>query len=107
VSLVWVCALFTSASAMPFAGVALDRIGSRKLMCIVSPIYILFVCSMGLVNSWYTLAFCLAGLRFIGAECLVLIASVTPNKWFVRKRGKAAAYLSLVSSASVGFSGFF
>ena len=32
---------------------------------------------------------------------------MTPNKWFVRKRGKAAAFLSLMGAASVGFSGFF
>jgi MFS family permease len=74
VSLVWVCALFISATAMPFAGAALDKMGSRKLLCIVSPLYILFVSCMGLVNSWYTLALCLTGLRFVGAECLVLIS---------------------------------
>lgn len=92
---------------MPFAGASLDRIGSRKLLCMVAPFYLVFVFGMGLVNSWYSLAFCLTGLRFVGAECLVLISQVTPNKWFIKKRGKAAAFLSLMSAASVGFSGFF
>ena len=74
VSLVWVCAVFIAASAMPFAGAALDKIGSRKLLCIVSPLYIFFISSMGLVNNWFTLSLTCIGLRFIGSECLVLIS---------------------------------
>jgi MFS family permease len=59
---------------MPFAGATLDKIGSKKMLCIVSPLYIFFVGSMGLVSNWFTLILSYCGLRFIGAECLVLIA---------------------------------
>jgi MFS family permease len=52
VSLVWVVSLFISACGMPFAGAALDRFGSRKLLQFVTVPYVLIVFSMGLINSW-------------------------------------------------------
>ena len=87
VASVWACSLFVSASLVSFAGAALDKYGSRKLTLIVSVPYVIAVFGMGCVTNIYTLAICTIALRFLGAECLCLISTVTPNKWFVNKRG--------------------
>jgi MFS family permease len=47
------------------------------------------------------------GLRFLGAECVILVATVTPNKWFIKKRGKVAGYMSLIGTLLIGFSAVF
>ena len=36
-----------------------------------------------------------------------LVATVTPNKWFVKQRGKVAGYMSLVGTLLIGFSEIF
>ncbi len=47
------------------------------------------------------------GMRFFGAECLILIGYVTPNKWFVKRRGRAAGFLSIANAIQIGFGAIF
>lgn len=94
-SWIWLCASFTSAVLVPFAGAALDNIGSRRMSIVVSPAFVLTLLVASHVNAAWQWACCVAALRFLGAECLILIAITTCQRWFVRKRGRATALLGL------------
>lgn len=53
------------------------------------------VLRLSCVQTLADLAVDIAMIRFLGPECLVLTATTTVQRWFVRRRGRAMAVLSL------------
>jgi len=95
VSLTWLTASLTSAALVPTAGVALDRLGARKFVSLLAIPFVVNLLLLSRVTDWWSLTACVTLLRFIGAECFCLAASATVQRWFVRRRGRATALLSL------------
>ena len=107
VSAIWTASLFISGAFLPLAGALLDKLGSRNLALLASVPYVAAVFLMGCVRSSLHLSLCLIALRFLGPECLILVATVTPNKWFIRQRGRVAALLSIFDVGNIAFSSMF
>lgn len=95
VSTVWLVASLCSAVGVPFSGMALDRYGARRLVLYVGPSLVLVVLLLSRVQGGFGLACLVALTRFLGPECLVLTAQTTTQRWYVRRRGRATALLSL------------
>ena len=95
VSSVWLVASLCSAAAVPFAGMALDRFGARRLVAVAGPALILTIVQLSRARTAYHLAAGVALTRFLGPECMVLTAQTTTQRWFVRRRGLAMSILSL------------
>ena len=107
ISLIWVAALLVSAVGLPFAGSVVDKYGPQRVTQAVWAPYAVAVAGLGAVHGPVTLALCLIVVRFLGPECLLLVANTTPNKWFVRRRGHVAAALALVDAAMLAFAPLF
>jgi MFS family permease len=74
----------------------MDKWGTRKVLGIVTPIYILVLLLMRFVtNVVPELVILISFLRLLGPECLILISRSTLNRWFVEQRGKASAMMSV------------
>jgi hypothetical protein len=84
-----------SATLVPFAGAVLDHYGALQTAVMLTPVYISFIVFTSYVHNARELALCLAIVRFLGPDCLVLIALTTVQRWFVRLRGRAMAVLFL------------
>jgi len=106
-SAIWTLSLFISGMGLPVAGALLDHCGSRKMAAFVSVPFGISIVGMSLVQNGVQLAACLIVLRFLGPECIILIASTLPNHWFVAQRGKVAAFLSLFDVMNIAFSSIF
>ena len=98
VSFVWLAASWVSAALVPFAGAALDQFGARAMCAAITPLYILTFISLALTRSQVQLTISAAALRFLGADCLPLIASTTVQRWFVRLVGRASALAGLAGA---------
>jgi MFS family permease len=94
VSFSWLCASAFSASIVTFAGAALDRYGAVRMLMVTLVLYCSVLLLLSRVQTWAQLATCVAAMRFLGPECLILIASATTQHWFVRRRGFASMILS-------------
>ena len=62
---------------------------------------------MGMVTNWICLIVLTCALRFLGAECMFMISTVVPNKWFIKKRGKVSSFFGVFISLNMAFSAFF
>ena len=62
---------------------------------------------MGMTQHVAQLAACVVMLRFLGPEVLTLVAGITPNKWFLKRRGLVAAVISIADASLAGFAPFF
>ena len=103
VSTTWFIASMASACSVPFAGWVFDRLGARRMIMLLAPTYVATLLSLSRVQSWAALTACVAGLRFLGPECCVLIATTTPQLWFVRHRGRANAVISVADFCLMGW----
>ena len=98
VSVVWMLVSIISASALPFAGRCLDRVGARFFLgCTIAPYIAALIC-LRFVRGVFGLSACLLTLRYLGADSLTLVANTTVNRWFDKRRGRAMAVLSLAES---------
>lgn len=95
VSLTWMLGSLISASMVPFAGVAFDRFGASRMAAVVAPAFIAVLVAVSRAQTWLQLTACVAAMRFLGPECLILVSSAVVQLWFVRRRGRALAVLSL------------
>ena len=91
ISFAWLAASCTSTVLTPFAGAALDQLGVRLFGCAVAPLLFLSMCGLSSVTNTTQLALALSMVRFVGPECLSLASGVTYQRWFDRRRGRAAA----------------
>ena len=97
-SALWMASLLASATLISAVGWLIDRYGSQFVLCIVVLPYVGSLLGLSIARNVYTLGICLCCIRFLGPECLVLAAYTTTNRWFVRRRGTAAAVLTCFDS---------
>jgi MFS family permease len=107
VSTMWLFAMATSGTLVPVAGAIVDRFGSRRVVQLVMLPYVAVVAATGQVQNVGQLVVCVVLLRFFGPEVLTLVAGVTPNKWFHKRRGRVAAVMSICQASLTGFAPFF
>jgi OFA family oxalate/formate antiporter-like MFS transporter len=107
VSAMWFFAMLVSGSMVPVAGAIADRFGSRLVVQLSLLPYVAVVAATGQVRSVGQLVVCTVLLRFFGPEVLTLVAGVTPNKWFHKRRGRVAAVISICQASLAGFAPFF
>ena len=93
VSVDWLVASASSAVAVPVAGLALDSHGAVRTSIVAAPLLVGVLLLLGRATTSLELVIELSALRFLGAECLVLVATTTICRWFVRRRGLALGFL--------------
>ena len=93
VSFDWLMASISSAVAIPLAGIALDSHGAVTTSIVAAPLLVGVLLLLSHAATSVELAVELAALRFLGAECLVLVATTTICRWFVQRRGLAMGLL--------------
>ena len=86
----------TSAGTAPFVGALLDRFGARVLLSVSALVTGAALIGLGYIHSSWQLVLLFAVMGIVGMSGPgALVTSVPVLKWFVRKRGKAVALMSL------------
>lgn len=68
ISFMWMLAMVVSASLLPFAGAALDKFGSRRVVHLAMVPYVCVVAATGMVQNEFQLGACVVLMRFLGPE---------------------------------------
>ncbi len=120
ISLAYMIGTITSSFLLPYAGVALDKLGTRVMMVISAFGLSLSMIFLSHIDQWsnyaanpsilkamlcLTLAFLLV--RFWGQGCLALVGRVAIGKWFNRKRGIATAAAGAFTAFGFNGGGYF
>lgn len=86
----------TGAIAAPWVGSLIDRFGARILLAVAAVITGAALATLGFITSeWQLIAlFGIVGVLGVSGPG-ALVVNVPVMKWFVRKRGRALAYMSL------------
>ena len=100
VSSMYTAGSLSAAASMVIVGRLLDRYGARIMLTIVGILFGLAVISMSSIHHPLELYLGFAALRTLGQGSLSLIPTTLISLWFVRRRGKAAAIVSLAGAAS-------
>lgn len=87
ISLLYGIATLAASLMLPITGRLVDRYGPRKMMVIVSLLFVLSCASMSLVMGFASLLIALLILRFLGYGSTLLVSSNVIAQWFVRRRG--------------------
>ena len=85
----------TAAATMVLVGRMLDRFGARVMLVALGVLFGFAALSMSQVNHPAHLYVGFAALRILGQGSLTLVPSTLVAIWFVRKRGRATALMSL------------
>jgi sugar phosphate permease len=85
----------TAAGFMVFIGRALDRWGARIMLVILGVLFGLAALLMSQVQHQVHLYLGFAALRILGQGSLTMVPSTLVAIWFIRKRGKATALMSV------------
>ena len=101
VSLYFFLAFGSAAIWLQFVGRLIDKHGTRRLvMAAIVP----FVCAIwGISTSWnpWLSGFCYVMLRITGQETIAFAMTIAVNRWFVKKRARAASSLALAIGAQM------
>ena len=107
--MLWGIALLVSSLLLPVVGWALDVLGVRVVVAVATTGFSLALWGLGTIQTDAKTIFefgqtsfslsaklcvLLATMRFCGPECLVLAATTTTNRWWVRHRGRAMAVVN-------------
>lgn len=95
ISYVWLVASCAATVFTPFAGAGVDFLGVRLFCCLIAPLLLISVYTLAWVQNAMQLAISLTAIRVLGPECLVLASGVTYQRWFVKRRGRAAAIFGI------------
>jgi len=87
VSLLYGVATLGASLMLPITGRLVDRYGPRKMMVVVSSLFVLSCVSMSLVMGVVSLLLALLMLRFLGFGSMQLVSNNAIAQWFVRRRG--------------------
>lgn len=94
-SFLWMLASCTSAILTPCAGSTIDSLGARRCALLLVPVLPLTVLALSFARNGMSIGLSFFAIRFVGPECLTLIATTTYQRWFVRRRGVASALFGL------------
>jgi len=94
-SFLWMLASCTSAILTPCAGRTIDSLGARRCALLLVPVLPLTVLALSFARDGMSIGLSFFAIRFVGPECLTLIATTTYQRWFVRRRGVASALFGL------------
>ena len=100
VSSMYTAGSLSAAASMILVGRLLDRYGARIMLTIVGILFGLAVISMSRIHHPLELYLGFAALRTLGQGSLSLIPTTLISLWFIRRRGKAIAIVSLAGAAS-------
>lgn len=99
-SMAYLVATLISGASLPFVGRALDHLGARLLLPMISLLLGLACLWMGGVRHLLGLYLGLTLVRCLGQGALTLTSTWMVGQWFVRRRGTAMGLLGLGSTLS-------
>ena len=101
VSFAYLIGTLLGATARPFVGQQIDRVGVRTAMLVIASLFGLALLNMSLVRNWVWLAAGFVFIRMLGQGSLSMVSSVTVAVWFDRLRGRAIGVTTIGVAAGI------
>jgi OFA family oxalate/formate antiporter-like MFS transporter len=106
VSFFFFCAFGGAAAWLQFVGRLVDKHGTRRMIMAAIVPFVAAIWGVSSSNNPMLTGFCYMMLRITGQETIAFSMTIAVNKWFVRRRARAAASLSLAIGAQMQVTAF-
>ncbi len=87
---------FIASLTLTWVGRKLDLLGNRRMGVIIGMLFGLVLTLCSLITGPFTLLLAFIGIRGLGQGSLSLVSSTAIANWFMLKRGRMMAFLSLI-----------
>ena len=95
-SWLWLIACIASGVLTSFFGFLIGKLGSRKILPLISILYILVLVGLSFIQEIYQLGILISLTRLLGPEVIMLICQTTIAKWFKKNLAKVISTITWI-----------